>query len=60
MVCLVLEVTFRIREVTDDFSIKERDRCDCGDPDFNRFFVLRLAYELFVKISQNTFCLPFA
>ena len=55
MVCLVLEVTFRIREVTDDFSIKERDRRDFGDPEFNRFFVLRLVYELFVKISQNTF-----
>jgi len=32
MVCLVLKVTFRTREVTDDLSIKERDWCDCGDP----------------------------
>jgi len=30
MVCLILEVTFRTREVTDDLSIKERDRCDWG------------------------------
>jgi len=50
MVCLVLEVIFRTREVTGDLSVKESDRCDCGDPDFNRFFILGLAYTLLVKI----------